>query len=1692
MEVTFNTELMDTETPAPSPFGLMDIQKRVPAPVSPAAAGIRADKASFGLGANSPGAQAIAAAMQEGRSPEFQQQTANMEQLRQEQNKMNLIQQLSRMSGESLTPDEQNLIRSIPRIPTNVDPNIVLEHLYGQRVVNMARTSAMMNDVLEAYQGRPPRRVDDSMSISQNLVTNHATVVRIEQEMTERFEQQGFGTKTWSFLGTLVPFLANYRMHDPRVGQVMPGANLRDHIQNLYQQSPTNFERAVRTEAERIFAANPFMGMDYLKAVREMTTDRAFVQDMWSLFDVATLSPMAGGKRIIGGAGMMTQYDLHRMIAANHNLVNNLYPAYVRGNSAGRGFMDDIVSNVELASRRPGFGQTPRDFGRETESILGSGRGLVDDANATGFIYASTNPTRYVGPNGANLVTSVERLAQDMTMAAGLSEKFRPEYISAVLNQPRTAAVVAVAREIAETQAGHPPTDMETFTNRLHGVLNISNVSKNPGTIAAEITTRVSNLTHANADKLTRALDDGVRVQYPPETIQAAFKETTRTMNEFYTHPSSAVIRFNYNWDRKTNSHFAEMFLGTPKAELFSSQASAGNAARTRYKLNPGNYEVVQEGAGWAIKVRDPINMTTHDVFDHLLTTANTTTVSPLNMFLGALRTSQSLLSYFNREARNVTTHGTTALNSVIKEVASSIGQLSKAEHKNMSRFFALDRDFERNGQIGRFFDTVGEFEQEYRRLFFRVPTEKEIKAYFSYRQISDFDYDVRNLSLYRDMSRLGIKQHRFRVTQMETDLEPKKVLYTPYFNGRVVAELPHGNAGVFFQDSSTHNGQYFRLHELGANPALKKMVDEAFENGHKIIQVFNSTERPLHGLDYVKGHGGDFINYVIAKDIGTLPLPHNMIPYRPGGHREYGVQHFVKQAVLSRSGGRHNYEGDITILGQESAAEVTKHAAALNTAREMLRDNRIDELKAFLPNNLPEEMQFGRFQKYFRDHGGQWDLNEPFYATPNHKSTLDMAGLDIKKRYPDFHNEHDSGHNLMSQIDRSFLGQRDPQLWTIKERGSESHPLIELEGARLIDPLATLSRTVTNAANARVVSDYKYLSAQTWVQQFSKVIDAPSVEHLQTNPLYYLLQGEFKKGVDPELLATAKWQRASIKNFLNLDSPDIRQIKYMQNKLLDGIYNKFGQPASDRYAEHLLSGETDPSRYVRGIAFHSKLGLFNLPQFFVQAHAAIHSIAVAGPVRGIQGVAGATLNTMLRFTENPAILATFDRMAAKFGWKQGDLIMSREGLRRSGWDLVQGEAAWADDVRDPKLFRSGLGRVLDAGAVFFREGEKLSRSTAWFTAFSEWRRANKAATSLTDRDIAQIMTRADLLNVNMTRASQAVAQAGLGSIPVQFLTYTKHLTEQVLGGVVGAGRQAVGLKNNARLTPVETARAIATYSAMYGAPIGMGVAVGLWPFHDSIRQAAMENGYDVQNPLFQMIVEGIPSWAMTQLTGREYNYAARMGPQMTTFRDFLNGDKKWWEMLGGVSASVIADIADPVWSGIRRGITEGGLMEDLVDATREVSALSTAVRSVMAWNYGKYYTKRETVVTDVDRLDAVLMGTFGVTPQSVADTFLKQNSLRLQQQAQREAGTIIRNEIKHGLEAIARGDGDSYDMRIRRANVLFRAANFQPHDFDRLFNQAMSDNQELRSRVDYDFFIRRAGGEQQLPRQEIYTRGQR
>jgi hypothetical protein len=1116
--------------------------------------------------------------------------------------------------------------------------------------------------------------------------------------------------------------------------------------------------------------------------------------------------------------------------------------------------------------------------------------------------------------------------------------------------------------------------------------------------------------------------------------------------------------------------------------------------------LSPSQFTILQKGQGFYINIAKNVDETLDSVRNAIVQTNNQSTRGFLGAFLGWFKTSDDLLGKMANENRMLATTAAQEVHRLLIDSAQVIAKdLTKEQREQLRGIWERNRDFETDKldddgktvtKRGMFYQTLGEFEQAFFDRWQQLPTDKQTEAYFTYVQLYDIDYVLRNLALHRDMARMGAEKMRVFFDKYDPNANGTVSTSTRAFAGRITDRLPledqSEDFGIWMYDPSTKKGEYFLRSQV--TPDVQKEFDRAInERGFKVVEVVNPLEKPLMEA----ANTSDTINFMLVKNFENTKFDWGILPYQQGGHLEYGDQFFVKQPRIRRSLGsgslRHIYEGDTSILNAATQAEAEKFSKAADTARLLLKAGRLDELKTYLYQNTPWDLD--TFKSFFAEkeigngvfRPALLHLDDPITWTYTGRNSSDMDHFKgAFSGYANFHNGVRSKYNLFAQgVDKKYLGSRDPDLPRVEETGTENNPIYKLAKPRLLSPLDTLNKALANVSRSRHMNDYKTSAVESFIEEFHKVMKLPDggVAELRRNPVYYFHNPPWDtETTNKTLLAAAQNAHKAHTYFIGAESELGSKMWWLQSKIVDQIYSKLGQKASNIVTEKYLPTVKDPFTYARSIAFHTKLGLFNPVQLFLQAQSFVHVAAIAGPLTAGKAAMDGIRMRMLALTEDEKIIDQFAR------WS-GDAKLFRESykeLKKTGYYNVGGEVAWRDDVFDPDIFQGPMGSFLEKGTFFFKEGERFVRLSAWNAAFYNWRQANPNA-EITNAVRNQILKRADLMAVNMTRASNASWQQGLFSIPTQFLSFQARLAEQLLPGF------------STRLTPQEKLRAFATYSTIYGIPVGVGAATAVYPFHEDIRQAALERGINLDNKVLQLFHEGLLDTMFSSITGKEYNINERLGPKGTSlFKEIVNGDVTMTEFLLGASGSIIGDMitsAEPATRALLSLFStevDPPTMEDFLEVTRNVSTINNGFKAWYMYNQGKYFTKGgSTVIDNATGLDAFMTGALGVTPEAATDTFVMIKSRKEQREAEQAAEKEVQKWYRKAIREYNQGNDALGDSYMKRGKAWLISSGIRPSEYGKVLSGAIKGNETLFNAVREDFW-RKAPASQVEPRKQM------
>lgn len=1661
-------------------------------------------KVHVALGDKSPGFEPLKAQLLAGQENDLRQRMAAAKDLADNQLRIELVHKIANdraKANKPFTKDDVDAIEALSTTELRSNPATIIEKEYASRYVDKVAGLRGGKNLIQEASHTNADGVIQEMDVASNIKMRQEIVKTRIQKLENEWSDSGILSKGANVLGTFVPLLENYRTHnvvkDAKASSILPGNNIDDQVAYLWGLPPQEFHKAFNAAVDELAANNPLMAMTFANKVIEFSSTDKLLDNAFGILDAATL-PGMGTAAKLGTRGAKVAVDsLSDVKTALKHAVKAEATIHPKP-------LEEILSaagDVEAAARTTVYKDALARFSGQDP--------LAQSSRLRGQVPSLFNVSTLLD-GAANLSREAARRL-DEVLQSNASHLFDALTETTKIERSSEQAVVMGVQE-AEKRLK----DMYPHLN--DAVLDVKHITgEEQLTNAHEVEMRLGRSVktaegiHGDADALRsgakspnrplkvdaqdpefkKALDNEIKIRDQLDTDHEVWKETASALGENSPEAIEAKKAFDKTQaalnaaakkteDLRNSSGITvteinpvvEVALGQPDASLFTKRSEADFWAREVYKLKPGEYRTEQQGVGYYIGVRTPVVETSDGVRDLLISTQHQTPRSVMNTFLGALRTPEDTLSTANRNARHLATHGAQEIHRHAVEVAENIGNLSRKEIKRLRTILTANQNeiYEEDGKLlrGVYHKNVGELDQAWIGRFGSAPSEKERAAYFTAVQLSDWDYVVRNLGLYRDKARQGIEHWSFNHRVLDETTGEAAMVPSSKIEGRQVKDVPWNethDANVFFYDHKTNEGKV--LSKNGMTGDERTAITNAIQlDGYRVIQVANPVPRPWSGKFDADGKA---VHFIVVKDADRTPLDWQQIPHRAGGHNEHIHEHWVKQPTITKRGNSHDYDGDATLFNFATEAEAVKYAERMEKARNLLLENKVDELEGFLSNNLPYDLD--KFTKLFMEqtlNNGEkvpprFSLTEPFKNVKSGQNVVE-AYPEIARGYENFNDQIRSPYNLYSQIDKKYAGERDGPAMTIKERAGVERPEFALETAPIFDPLTALNKGLANVMRSRFLADYKHMSVETFIQEFGDIMKVEGgLQEIRNNPVYYLHNAVFDNKAPRDRVAAAQNAQRAIINLLGTQSEVSQNISWAREQLMNEIYGRAGQRHSDFVTEAMLPALKDPAKYARNVAYHSKLGLYNPVQLFLQAQTIFHTSALAGVGNTMSGMSGYALMRALSLTADKPTIEHFAQMATKLGWKKDDFLESFAALKKSGLWNVEGEVAFKDDIFDPKLFNGAIGKFLDKGTFFFREGERMTRLVSWNAAYLEWKAANPNRV-LNNKGIAEILTRQNDLSLNMTRASSAAWQQGIWSVPTQFFAYQARLAEQFLGK---------------RLTDAEKARAFATYSAIYGVPVATGAVTFAWPWYEDMRQSALDRGIDLspQSPMARMIMEGIPSTVVGMLTGNEQNFAQRAGPGgIKYFREIFKEGKV--AQVFGASPNILFQMAGaiaPILKATASPFIPGmadykHTMADTVAALEEVSTIGNVGKALYALNTGKYISKNEINLGPATTTDALMTILMGTQPLAITDALMIGN-IQKEKKAMQDA--VKKEVIKNYRRALTEFDVGNDTVAVKHLTNAMHQLNggdFRPDEQGQIYLEALQGHESLVDKMNQEY----------------------
>lgn len=788
----------------------------------------------------------------------------------------------------------------------------------------------------------------------------------------------------------------------------------------------------------------------------------------------------------------------------------------------------------------------------------------------------------------------------------------------------------------------------------------------------------------------------------------------------------------------------------------------------------------------------------------------------------------------------------------------------------------------------------------------------------------------------------------------------------------------------------------------------------------------------------------------------------------------------FAKGILPKEDNTYHDFVGDRTVFAFNTKPEAIKYADRMEQARILMNESP-EKLKDFLSSNLP--FSESRFKELFKDRTdidgklikARYSKDLPFLHTFDRQTTMDTHGDFLRSKYEGLQDQVRSPYNPIANVDKKFIGQKDPDVWTVKESGTDFNPTYQLESAKMIDPWVGINNAMSNIMRSRFMADYKTQAVESWVAQFGNLVDVPSKADLLNNSMYHVFQPQWKRTTPDNIMemAAARNSRRAIMELIGNESPVQTAMGSIKQKLADLTYDKLGQRASDIVSDRLLYSEHDPIRAMKGFAFHTTIGMFNPLQLWQNLNTMSFAVGIGG-MKGLYGSAISPLSRYAMINSNPKVLAELGSIAEKATlgrYKSEWFQESFRELQKTGRMFVEGEHAWRDDLADPKFIEGALGSFLDKGQFFFREGERAIRLAGWNTAFLEWKSANPKA-KLTDQIRNKILARSDDMNANMTRASNSSLQQGILSVPLQFATYPMRITELML-------RKSI--------TPMEKARVIGINSALYGLPIGItGTTLGGFiDFYKDIREEGLRRNIPMSDGIIDALNSGIIGVSTSFITGRPNSIGDRAGPGGNSlFRDILSpdSDKTFIDLAFGASGSKLGSAitsTKPALGALLSYVTGNEqkvplTINDFIDVARNVSSIDNGVKTFMALNTSKLITKNGTYQGDVTPVEAMIQAFTGGQPRAISDVELMKNWEKTRERTLNDVQKEATKWFSLALAAKANNDNPNYELYMKRMYTLFEASDLRQDERASMTKKIWETNKSQAEKVPMDFYIKK------------------
>ena len=1112
--------------------------------------------------------------------------------------------------------------------------------------------------------------------------------------------------------------------------------------------------------------------------------------------------------------------------------------------------------------------------------------------------------------------------------------------------------------------------------------------------------------------------------------------------------------------------------------ELFLKPETASKYAKRYLGYKPNEFSVVKAGDKYIIEAMVPVDETGF----FKLTPENT----PKNNTWGMIKTmlahpfgSKVFASTFQTQQRAAAAHGVNALAAAMKDLLKPIEALSRKERAALDKVMEVNRQQELipgSLEKGMFYQSVPELEQAYLDVNKRLPTDQEIEGYFSAVYWSEVDYVFRSLNRYRDKASAGFSNISLRVDENGVWKDVK-------FEGKPsdASFLDSGHKINFVVMEGDGTRTIKKLNDISKEE--RDLYKERIAKGEfKVVQAHN----PKHAQVLKAATGLDPIDLVKDGAIKkTAAVPYFLVPefethaldlagqvgYKPGFHNKYRASHYVKQARVVDD----TYDGDTTVLGASNEAKALEDAAAMEKGRVLLKKIKEGDLslKTALDDHLANTLGIDtkRFDSLFEKH---LDINQPFIVVKDGEKSMNtknrfMDGRSFNEAYENANVDLDTFHNPNEVFGDVYSANRDPDLMEVS-RGTDDNPLINFETADQFSPLMVQAQSMSELIKSTLFNDYQITAANNYIETFAKDLryngQPISPDDLRRNPVYFMSRAEIDPKTNPKRALQAYQLRKAVLNLIGTPSAVARWVDAGKQHMMSALYKSTGEKYFEYIPDIMIPAITDPFQFLRSVAFHSKLGLFNPVQFFVQG-ASVMTMHAISPMNAFRSYGPSVAMRTLHLTEDPKIIEAAADQVAKLngGMSKDEFLEAYNGLRMTRFDAVGGEYAWKSSSVAYKMFTNGKGqKFLDKGAFFFNAGERALRLTGWNTAYLDYLKKNPKKLGKMNRDDFQkIQNRAQAYVGNMTRDNNSLWQTGILGNFSQFASYNVRQVELMLGKELSTAERSRLFLGHATMYGFAPAAGVVAYSQTGDTEYLTKAATSVNPFAEDMALFAKKKGLDMHDGLIGALYDGVVASMTESAFGERQDVAGRYGLSVPKVweaaqKNYDRENPVWATIitLMGPSGSIFNDILtegkpltkDLIELAMGEGPPSEYLIQDMENLLKELTSVTVFSKIQAIINSKPYRTQAGNlgITTDPEaakrELAKVLLG---LTSQEDSDAFKMGKDITRMKDDRLDIKKEVQKRMTLAIDARREGREEDYFRLRKEAMILLDAGGFPP-----------------------------------------------